>query len=259
MTAPPPSIPPRPADLPSQEDAKAAALALLERAGVATRGASVTVDDGVTQWFVNVDPVVDGVATEGFGSSVSVGPKSEIEYAGGVLGDVAAADDYPLVGTTTAIDRLNNGFGLVGPRPLGAEGGAESDAVSTPGVNSAGSVGFASGSPASGAPTEPDEPPAAPIPEPSSTLDTPSTPVTDRVPAPPTQTFTLVRAERILLFATSADANESWLVPAYRFTTADGPGPSVIAVDDRFLTPPDALQPAVKSAEVPAVASDGGR
>jgi hypothetical protein len=241
VTAPPPSTPPRPADLPSQDDAKAAALALLEHAGVTTRDASVTVDDGGTQWFVSVDPEVDGVATEGFGSSVSVGPKGEIEYASGVLGEVAVADDYPLVGTRTAIDRLNSGFGLVGPQPLGA-----------------GDAGVpAAGAPAM--PAEPAEPPAAPIPEPSSTSDAPPTSVTDTIPPPTPQTVTLTGAERILLFATSTDGNESWLVPAYRFTTADGPGPSVIAVDDRFLTPPDALQPAVKPLGVPTVASDGGR
>ena len=265
VTAPPPATAPRPADLPSQDDAKATALALLDRVGVATRGAAVTVDDGGTQWYVSVDPVVDGIATEGFGSSVSVGPNGEIEYAAGVLGEVAVADDYPLVGTRTAIDRLNNGFGVVGPRPLGAEdrGAPAVGGTPSPGgpsdANEAGSASASPGSAAPGEPTEPAEPPAAPIPEPSSASDTPSTPVTDSIPPPAPQTVTLTGAERILLFATSADGNESWLVPAYRFATADGPGPSVIAVDDRFLTPPDALQPAVKPLEAPAVGSDGGR
>jgi hypothetical protein len=48
------------------------------------------------------------------------------------------------------------------------------------------------------------------------------------------QDVTLTGAERILLFATGADGT-TWLVPAYRFTTADGTGPIVVAVDDRFL------------------------
>jgi len=45
---------------------------------------------------------------------------------------------------------------------------------------------------------------------------------------------TLTGADRILLFTIGTDGS-FWLVPAYRFTTADGPGPIVLAVDDRFL------------------------
>jgi hypothetical protein len=48
------------------------------------------------------------------------------------------------------------------------------------------------------------------------------------------QDVTLTGVERILLFATGADGT-NWLVPAYRFTTADGTGPTVLAVADRFL------------------------
>lgn len=267
--APPPTAPPRPADLPSQDDAKSTALALLDRVGVDTKHAAVNVDDGITQWSIGVEPVVDGVATEGFSSSVVVGEKGVIEFAGGMLGAVVPADEYPLIGTKAAIERLNAGEGYIGPQPLWAEGqpaaGVASDANRAgPASGAPGSAPPASGAEPGGAPGsiasgEPTEPPAAPIPEPSSAPDGSEPPVTDTLPPPPEQDVTLTGAERILLFATSADGNEGWLVPAYRFSTADGSGPSVIAIDDRFLTPADAVKPAVKSAGVPAGQTDEGR
>ena len=218
-----PPIPTRPADLPPQGAAKAAALALLERAGVDTTGADVSVDDGITQWYVTVEPVVDGIATQGLGYSVVVGDKGAIDSANGILGTAAAADEYPLSGTSAAIDRLNAGEGSVGPQPLEAAGDVASDVVAPPDASS----------------VEPAEPSAAPIPDVPPEAESPQSepPVTDTIPPPSQQDITLTGAERILLYATSADGNEGWLVPAYRFTTADGAGPTVIAVDEGFLTP----------------------
>ena len=203
--ASPPTPPERPADLPPQDDAKTTALALLTRAGVDTAGATVSVDDGITQWFVRVDPVVGGVATEGFGATAIVGEKSAIDSASGTLGAVTATDAYPLIGATAAIDRLNAGDAGQGVKPLAVA----ADAI-------------ASGEPA---------PPASDAPPPASAPDT------DTLPPPPPQKVVLTGATQVLLFTTSVDGRETWLVPAYRFTTADGVGPTVIAVDDGFLTP----------------------
>ena len=118
---PPTTVPQHPADLPSQEDAKATALALLESAGIDTTHAVINVDDAITQWAVRVDPILDGVPTEGFTTTVTVGERSVIDYASGILGRPEAADSYPLIGTSAAIDRLNKGEGFVGPRPMMAE------------------------------------------------------------------------------------------------------------------------------------------
>ena len=71
-------------------------------------------------------------------------------------------------------------------------------------------------------------------------------PVTDTTPPPPPQEITITGAERILIFASTYDGSESWLVPAYRFTTGDGVGPSVLAIDDSFLAPPPDQAPSGK-------------
>ncbi|HEX4819868.1 MAG TPA: hypothetical protein VFV00_06640 [Acidimicrobiales bacterium] len=217
---------PRPTDLlPSEDEAKAAALDLLRRAGLAVDGATVTTDLGDNQWFVRVDPVVDGVPTEGFGASVVVGERGVIVAASGTSGTALAADEYPLAGTKVAVDRLNSGRGLAGPQPLEAQ---DQPAIATdaapastdepPATDDAVNEGEASAVPAdSGAAPPESEPPS-----------------TDTIPPPAPQNVTFTGAERILLFVTGSDGT-TWLVPAYRFTTADGMGPTVIAVADQAL------------------------
>ena len=214
--------------LPTEDEAKQAALDLLRRAGLDSSGAAVTTDLGANQWFVRVDPVIDGVATEGFGSTVIIGAKGEIDAASGTLGTVAAADEYPLAGTKVAVDRLNAGEGAVGPQPLAAH---DQPAIATdsaipgsdepPATDDAVNEGEASAIPPdSGAP-----PDSAP-------------PSTDTIPPPAPQNVTLTGADSILLFVTGSDGT-TWLVPAYRFTTADGIGPTVIAVADQALAKGD--------------------
>ena len=261
--------PTRPADLPSEDAAKTAAIGLLQRVGMDMTSAAVDADDGVSQWFVRVDPKVDGLATEGFGASVVVGEKGAIVSASGVLGAVAAADEYPLVGTAAAIDRLNSGFGLGGPERLSAAGAAADAVASTDAIGTAsatavpGSVG-------------PDQPPAAPIPvepappepaspapaspAPASPVPAPGEPPGSEPPLqpPPPQDVTLTGADRILLYVSSTNGSDGWLVPAYRFSTADGPGPTVLAVDDRFLTAAAAVEP-IPPQNPTNVPTEGGR
>lgn len=206
------TVPEHPADLPSQAQARDDALELLGRAGIDTKNAEVNVDDAFTQWLVRVDPNVDGLPSEGFTTTVTIGELGVVEYANGVLGTPAQADEYPLLGTTAAIDRLNKGEGFVGPRPLAATNGAAT-AQTAP-------------APVSGDTLAPTPPPAS----------------GDTVPpAPSPQTVTITGAQRVLLFAASYTGDDGWLVPAYRLDTDQGPGPTVLALDDSFLTPPDAV------------------
>src|SRR3954451_12593510 len=114
------TIPQRPPNLPSSEDARQLVLDLLGRAGINTSSIAVTVDDLTTQMAVQVDPIVDSLTTQGFGTSVTVGDGGASEYASGTLGHPDAADEYPLIGTAKAIDLLNQGRGFVGPVPLAA-------------------------------------------------------------------------------------------------------------------------------------------
>jgi hypothetical protein len=234
------TIPQHPIDLPSQEEAKAAALALLQGAGIDTEHATITVDDYVTVWSVRVDPVVDGVPTTGFGSTVAIGENGVVEYANGVLGRPERADEYPLIGTSAAIEKLNRGeiYYGGGPRPLIAE---DTAAASGGGVSDAepGAPGTGSTEPESAGPTEPFPLPACDgTGAPTTFACPPDTPSTGTIPPPLSQEVTLIGAERVLMFAASYDGTESWLVPAYRFTTEDGVGPFVLAIDDSFLAPP---------------------
>src|SRR4051794_31462870 len=117
-----PTSEPVPTDLvPTEDEAKTAALGLLRRAGFDMTGAAVTTDLGADQRFVRIDPVVDGFGTEGTGATVIVGANGVIDAASGTLGTVVAADEYPVAGTKVAVDRLNAGQGLVGPQPLAAQ------------------------------------------------------------------------------------------------------------------------------------------
>lgn len=109
--------PERPADLPSKEEAERIGLAFLADAGLDVDGADVRVDDGFTQWMVSAEPRVGGLPTQGFGWSVAVGPKGEIQYANGWLGDPAEGDEYPLAGVPAGIERLKSGGGGWSPYP----------------------------------------------------------------------------------------------------------------------------------------------
>jgi len=101
------TIPTRPADLPSQDEAKAKALDLLRATGMDVGAAHVTIDDYTTSWQITVDSVVDGKSAQRFGASVAIGAGGAIDYANGFLAHAAAVDEYPLLTTREAIDLLN--------------------------------------------------------------------------------------------------------------------------------------------------------
>lgn len=103
--------PERPADLPSKADAERIGRDFLATAGLDLDGAEVRVEDGFSQWMVAAEPVVGGLPTQGFGWSVSVGPKGAIQYANGWLADPTKGDEYPLAGVQAGIERLKTGTG----------------------------------------------------------------------------------------------------------------------------------------------------
>jgi hypothetical protein len=110
----------RPAELPTREQAEAAARALLAKAGIDLDGARVRVEDALVQWRVEIEPQVGGLPTFGFSSGVSVGPKGAIESANGWLAQPAPGDDYPLVTATAGLERLKHSPFGIGPQPLTA-------------------------------------------------------------------------------------------------------------------------------------------
>lgn len=114
----------RPADLPSKDEAERIGRELLAELGVDLDQAAVRVDDAVTMWAVNADPVIGGLPTIGLATSVSIGAKGVITYANGWLGEFTKADRYPLIGTAAGLEKLNSeqmSVLMVDPAP-GAEG-----------------------------------------------------------------------------------------------------------------------------------------
>lgn len=238
----PSAVPPtRPADLPPKDEARRLALATLGRAGIDTEAASVRVDDGFYQWLVAVEPKVDGRPVAGMTTGVSVGRRGQIQYAYGFLAQPTAIGDYPVVGTTKGVERLNTGFGI-GPRPMM---GAATDATSGSGTGfkappptvtdtptaAAGSSGSggSSTSPSGGA-----VPPSPPV----GTVPTNPPPVSEPVTTLPPMFRTITGARLGLTFVAdylSAGRGTAYLVPSYVFTTDDGTAVTVIAVTEDFL------------------------
>src|SRR5581483_11575376 len=88
VPCPPPPPTTRPPGFPTEDAARATALDALRAAGFPVDGAAVTAGAG-------------GVV---YGSARVATPERR--------------DTYPLIGTSAAIERLNNGEGLIGPQPL---------------------------------------------------------------------------------------------------------------------------------------------
>jgi hypothetical protein len=123
LPVPEPEQPERPADLPSKAEAERIARDVLTKTGLDLDAADVRVDDGFSQWMISADPRVGGLPTQGMGTSVAVGPKGEIQFANGWLGDPTEGDDYPLAGVQAGIERLKSGYpgGGWSPYPGGPE------------------------------------------------------------------------------------------------------------------------------------------
>jgi hypothetical protein len=89
---------------PSGPSAQAAAMPVLQAAGVAGSPLRITTIGSYT--FVTADPVVGGLPTAGFATSVGVGTGDRITQASGWLSRTATGSSYPLIGAQQAFDRL---------------------------------------------------------------------------------------------------------------------------------------------------------
>ncbi|MGH9186251.1 MAG: hypothetical protein ACRD0U_10630 [Acidimicrobiales bacterium] len=270
-TVPPAAPVERPDDLPAQEEAEDLARGVLTEAGIDLDGAAVEAFDNVVSWSFSFEPVVDGLPTYGFTQSLTIGPGGEVLDGFGTAGSLATADEYPLIGTTEAIDRLNKGQAF-GPPIAIAESG-EIDVLST---TTTGMVCIAiypppPGCEASGGVAPPETPPTTAVPtetvivcpeggEPTTALCLPGLePLPAPLPAPPGPAgpvvITLVEAEVVLTFRPDASGDGAWLVPAYRFDTDSGGVEIALAVADDNLggaqgeppttgtKPPDPVEP----------------
>lgn len=108
--------PPRPADLPTEDEAARIARRLLADLGL--DAASLRVDDGFDRWFVTAEHRVGGLPVLGFESGVVVGRQGRVESANGHLGTPEHLGDYPLAGVGAGLERLRAG-GVFGGGPGG--------------------------------------------------------------------------------------------------------------------------------------------
>lgn len=254
---PPMPEPTPPADLPSKDAARKQALELLATTGLDVANAEVTVDGPYDAWYVTVQPRVDGTIASGWQASVAIGSKGAVLSASGTLGTPARLGDYPLIDTRAAIDRLNDQQGgyYGGPVPMGAPDGvardlpAVTDESPMPGTSDGcapqpdgselcQSTGTAVAPPVCGAPV----PQIAPVPAPDGSVTTlapdPGCPEPGPYEPPVPIEVVLTSAEEILAVQYAIDgSNEAYLVPAYRFSSAEGNNPEVVAVADDRLAP----------------------
>ena len=268
--------PVRPADLPSEDEAESIAVDLLGAVGADTDDAKVTVEDGITEWFVTVEPRIGGLPAPGLSMYVGVGSEGTITMASGYLADPEELGDYPLLDTTKALERLNEQFSgvmtAVDPAAADVAVGAAEPAVdpatpaTEPGIITTEPVppprDRGEDLPVLTEPLETALPPDTAVPEttiveprdPATTIpDEPGlpapSPTTPPVPAPPKVEVT--DAELVLLTEVAWDGSGTYLVPGYRFTAEDQSSPVVTAVVDNLVEPPPAVSP-----DDPAV--DGG-
>ena len=196
---------PRPADLPSRDQAERIARELVAKAGLALDGAAVRVVDGYAARVVTISPAVGGQPAHGVTWTVSVGPKGRIQYAGGWLATPRPADTYPLMSEAEGLARLRERSAFWPPilRPNLVEGAN-----------------------LKGAPC----PPATRLPCTAKPL--------------PKQTVTITGVRLGLQLAPgvpkgSRPADVAYLLPAYLFDLEGGwtDVQSVVAVQDRYLQP----------------------
>jgi hypothetical protein len=256
---------PAPKNVPNKDEALAKAKTLFASLGYTHLEYEVSTDPMGAS--VSGFELLDGVRSP---QSVNVGygENGRVTWAAGILAKPVPGDEYPLIGTTAAIARLNE-QGVLGGGPywpVGADtsvsGYLPGDSAEPPvsggsssGSSTAGSVGPAlpAGPPTTGLPVTfppatvppatvpsgtvpPTARPVAPLPAPPPAPSPDAFgPITDGVVAPnkPT-TITLIDA-RLDLSTVYADDGTVWLLPAYTFTSATGFAVTVIAVPDEFI------------------------
>jgi hypothetical protein len=260
--------------LPSRAEAERQARATLSSAGLDLGGATVAMFGGVSDWSVGILPAVAGVPLP-VPWSVTVGPHGVVLSASGWLATPASAGDYPLVGVPAGVERLRQGGTWVlrggpGPMPLmmGASGAQNVATEAAPAPQGAPGAPVAVPPPfpyptpvvAPGAPAA--KPPSSPYPTPagepclkggpcSAPGRPPLVPVCPGGPScptaspPPPVIVSVTGVHLGLGWGTPAGAagGEAWLVPVYLFELKPGGVVAVIAVADRFVTPPSAIPP----------------
>jgi hypothetical protein len=248
--------------LPTRADAERRARDVLTSAGFDLNGATTSSTGGNDSWDVSFIPTLARVPVLGTEWSVTIGANGSVLSASGWLADPVAVGDYPLVGVTAGLKRLQEGGTWIvysGPVPMlggllaGASGHSVAGPTTTgpttavPPTGTATPGGAPESTPGSG-PAVPPSPvvcqqgqPCAPIPATTTPISVP--PVVVRITG-----VHLALAWAGPLGLSSPDA---WLVPVYVFELTAGTaypffgnGVPVLAVADRYVAaPPSTAMP----------------
>ena len=199
------------------------------------------IDSYADEWGANVNGYlkIDGVRSS-LSWSIGYGANAAISWASGMLADVQDGASYPRIGTTAALERLNNQQSDMWGDPMVRGGVAYDDATAA--------IEPATSDVESAVTTEP-----ATSDVPASDMATETYPVTD-APAPEIQEVSIVGVEEELVTLYGADGS-IYLVPGYTFIAAEDEFGyagryTVSALPDEYMQVSDAVD-AVPATEVP--------
>ena len=198
------------------------------------------IDSYADEWGANVNGYVkiDGVRSS-LTWSIGYGANAEISWASGALADVQDGASYPRIGTTAALERLNNQQSDMWGDPMVRGAFAYDSAVA---------IEPATSDVESAVTTEP-----ATSDVPASDMAAETYPVTD-APAPEIQEVSIIGVEEELVTLYGADGS-IYLVPGYTFIAAEDEYGyagryTVSALPDEYMQVADAVD-AVPATEVP--------
>lgn len=225
-----------PANVPTKSEAETKFTEVMNKIGVDQ--SNLVLETYADEWSANVTGylVIDGVRSQ-LTYSVGFGGEGAIQWASGFIGEVVKIDDYPRIGTSAALEVLNDQMSYAYPRVM-------DDVVIEPAVGDTVAV----------APVAPD----TAVPE---TVAPDTTPV-DTTPAMIVEDVNIVGVEEELQLIYGDEI--TYLVPGYAFIgeAADQYTPryTVIAIPDQYIeqaipTPDTAV--AVPLSEAPVAVESG--
>jgi hypothetical protein len=203
------------------------------------------IDSYADEWGANVNGYVkiDGVRSS-LTWSIGYGANAEISWASGALADVQDGASYPRIGTTAALERLNNQQSDMWGDPMVRGAFAYDSAVA---------IEPATSDVESAVTTEPatSDVPSSDVP--ASDMAAETYPVTD-APAPEIQEVSIIGVEEELVTLYGADGS-IYLVPGYTFIAAEDEYGyagryTVSALPDEYMQVADAVD-AVPATNVP--------
>lgn len=268
-------VPPADGDMPSEDEARDEAAAILTATGLDVDAADIRITADAWQTVASANLVVDGVETA-LDWAVAWGPSGEIAWAYGHAVDVVSKGSFGTVSERDAVSRLADGrwFGAAGPdfqgggvgiAEMSGDAAIEQRMPGTDGDGATGSSGAAvdPGTEPAPAPTDsapPAEPsPSEPAPEPAPVDPTPVDPSEPPVvepeplpePSPEVEIVTLDEAEATLLLMWDSKG-DAWLVPGYAYRQAEGWWSSVVSLVEGVIALPEPIEYRIEPMPLPA-------